>query len=122
MKRRRTGGDGDGGGDDGGDEVADVAATAVDAAYPAGRLAAAGRRPAGSRGSPQRDPSLQISGSCPPSGSKCLSLRREWSAWGSRTWCGHLRALRCAAASGWMRSGLSGVPLPPSGLLLPLSP
>lgn len=96
MKTKRTGGDGDGGGGDGGDEVADVAAAAVDAAYPAGRLESAGRCPAGSPGSPLRDPYLQTSGSCPPSGSKCLSLRRESSVLGSRTWCVHPpSALRC---------------------------
>ncbi len=71
MKRKRTGGDGDGGGDDGADEAADAAAPAADAAYRAERLAAAGRRPAGTRGSLRRDPYLQTSGSCPPSGSKC---------------------------------------------------
>ena len=70
MKWRRTGGDGDGGGDDGAGEATDAAAPAADASYRAEGPAAAGRRPAGIRGSPRRDPSLQTSGSCPPSGSK----------------------------------------------------
>lgn len=69
--KRRTGGDGDGGGGDGGDEAAGAVAPAADAAYRAERPAAAGRRPAGTRGTPRRDPYLQTSGSCPPSGSKC---------------------------------------------------
>lgn len=70
--KRRTCGDGGGGDDGDGDEVVDVAAAAADAAYRLGRPAAGGRHPAGSRGSLLGDPWHHTSGSCPPSGSRCL--------------------------------------------------
>lgn len=72
MKRRRISGGGGDDGDGGGDEAVDAAAAGADAAYRAGRPAAACRRPGVTGGSPLRGPYLQTFGSCPPSGSKCL--------------------------------------------------
>lgn len=73
KKRTRTGGGGGDDGDGGGGEAAAAdGAPAADAAYRAARPAAAGRLPAGIRGSLLRGPSLRTCGSCPPSGSRCL--------------------------------------------------